>query len=125
MHEAISAAILRTLPSPFTTPVARSRRSSFWSASRVASLRANYRASFAQFLFGDTNERTEPAPAQQKPAPVTTTVIVHGEVEDNYLPESVTAGTLTNIPIKNVPLAISVVDARPAQRPGFATGSPT
>ena len=39
-----------------------------------------------------------PAPAQQKLAPVTTTVIVHGEVEDNYLPESVTVGTLGGEP---------------------------
>jgi len=47
--------------------------------------------------------------AQQSPAPVTTTVIVHGEVEDNYLPESVTVGTLTNIPIKDAPLSASVI----------------
>ena len=39
-------------------------------------------------------------PAQQKPAPVTTTVIVHGEIEDNYLPESVTVGTLDGAPLR-------------------------
>ena len=50
-----------------------------------------------------------PAPAQQKPAPVTTTVVVHGEVEDNYLPESATVGSLTSVPIKNLPLAVSIV----------------
>jgi len=32
--------------------------------------------------------------SQQKPARVTTTVVVHGETKDNYLPESVTLGTL-------------------------------
>ena len=48
-------------------------------------------------------------PSQQKPAPVTTTVIVHGEVEDNYLPESVTVGTLTGAQLKDAPLSASVV----------------
>ncbi|MGA2205607.1 MAG: TonB-dependent siderophore receptor [Terracidiphilus sp.] len=54
-----------------------------------------------------------PAPAPQtnvqKPAPVTTTVVVHGEVEDNYLPESLTVGTLDDTPIQNAPLSVSVV----------------
>ncbi|HVN93589.1 MAG TPA: TonB-dependent siderophore receptor [Terracidiphilus sp.] len=47
--------------------------------------------------------------AQQKPAPVTTTVIVHGEVEDDYLPESVTVGSLDGGALKNLPLSASVV----------------
>jgi iron complex outermembrane receptor protein len=55
------------------------------------------------------NNAQNPPPAQQKPAPVTTTVIVHGEVEDNYLPESVTVGTLEGGQLKNVPLSASVV----------------
>ena len=50
-----------------------------------------------------------PAPAQQKLSPVTTTVIVHGEVEDNYLPESVTVGTLGGEPLKEAPLSATVV----------------
>jgi iron complex outermembrane receptor protein len=50
-----------------------------------------------------------PAPAQQKPAPVTTTVVVHGEVEDNYLPESITVGTLDSAELKNTPLSASVI----------------
>lgn len=49
------------------------------------------------------------APAVQKPAPVTTTVVVHGEVEDNYLPEAVTVGTLDGAQLKNAPLSASVV----------------
>jgi iron complex outermembrane recepter protein len=48
-------------------------------------------------------------PSPQKLAPVTTTVIVHGEVEDNYLPESVTAGALGSEPLKEAPLAASVI----------------
>jgi len=49
------------------------------------------------------------APAQQKPAPVTTTVIVHGEVEDNYMPESITVGTLGGEPLKDAPLSATVI----------------
>ena len=48
-------------------------------------------------------------PAQQKPAPVTTTVVVHGEIEDNYLPESVTVGTLDGAPLRETPLSATVV----------------
>ncbi len=55
-----------------------------------------------------TNGQT-PALTQQKLAPVTTTVIVHGEVEDNYLPESVTVGTLGGEPLKEAPLSASVI----------------
>jgi iron complex outermembrane recepter protein len=49
------------------------------------------------------------APAQQKPVPVTTTVVVHGEIQDNYLPESLTVGTLGGGSLQNVPLSASVV----------------
>jgi iron complex outermembrane receptor protein len=50
-----------------------------------------------------------PSAAQQKPARVTTTVVVHGEVEDNYLSESVTVGTLDGAELRNAPLSASVV----------------
>jgi iron complex outermembrane receptor protein len=110
MHEAISAAILRTLPSPFNY-ARRSFAPIFFLVCILAlPLYAQTTAPPSPSSSSATQTNAQnPAPAQQKPAPVTTTVIVHGEVEDNYLPESVTAGTLTNIPIKNVPLAISVV----------------
>jgi iron complex outermembrane receptor protein len=47
--------------------------------------------------------------AQQKPARVTTTVIVHGEVADNYLPELLTVGTLDGAELRNAPLSASIV----------------
>jgi iron complex outermembrane recepter protein len=50
-----------------------------------------------------------PAAARQKPAPVTTTVIVHGEIEDNYLPQSVTVGTFDGAPLRETPLSATVV----------------
>ena len=48
-------------------------------------------------------------PPQQKVAPVTTTVIVKGEVNDNYLPEQVTVGSIGNQPLKEAPLSAIVV----------------
>jgi iron complex outermembrane receptor protein len=50
-----------------------------------------------------------PAPPQQKPTPVTTTVVVHGEIEDNYLPQSVVVGTLDGAPLRETPLSATVV----------------
>ncbi len=50
-----------------------------------------------------------PAPAQQKVPPVTTTVVVHGEVKDDYLPETVTVGTLDGATLLQTPLSATVV----------------
>jgi iron complex outermembrane receptor protein len=47
--------------------------------------------------------------ARQKLAPVTTTVVVHGEVNGDYLPEAVTVGTLDGAPLKDAPLSATVV----------------
>jgi iron complex outermembrane recepter protein len=48
-------------------------------------------------------------PAPQKPAPVTTTVVVHGETNSDYLPEAVAVGTLGGEPLKEAPLSATVV----------------
>ena len=48
------------------------------------------------------------APAQAIP-PVTTTVVVHGDVKDNYLPDTVTAGTLDGAALAETPLSATVV----------------
>ena len=55
------------------------------------------------------NGAENPEPIPQKPAPVTTTVVVHGEVEDNYLPETTQVGTLNGAPLKDVPLSVAVI----------------
>ena len=57
------------------------------------------------------------APAPPAPPPsnvpavprVTTTVVVHGEAADTYLPESVTVGTLDGAPLQQTPLSATVV----------------
>ena len=51
---------------------------------------------------------TQAAQAQAIP-PVTTTVIVHGEVKDDYLPEAVTVGTLDGATLAETPLSATVV----------------
>ncbi|MGA3071544.1 MAG: hypothetical protein ABSD43_15150 [Terracidiphilus sp.] len=49
-----------------------------------------------------------PKPAQQIQR-VTTTVVVHGEVKDDYLPEAVTVGTLDGATLAETPLSATVV----------------
>jgi iron complex outermembrane receptor protein len=52
-------------------------------------------------------------PQQKSPTtpiqPVTTTVIVHGGANDDYLPDTVTVGTLTGEALKDVPLSATVI----------------
>jgi iron complex outermembrane recepter protein len=48
-------------------------------------------------------------PTTQQVQPITTTVVVHGEAKDDYLPESVTVGTLDGAALKDVPLSATVV----------------
>ena len=47
--------------------------------------------------------------AQDKLQPVTTTVVVRGRLEENYLPQNLTLGTLGALPLKNAPLSANVV----------------
>ncbi len=57
----------------------------------------------------DRQDQQSSAVEPQKPAPVTTTVVVHGEIQDNYFPEWITVGTLDGAPLKETPLSASVV----------------
>ena len=52
---------------------------------------------------------TNPTPAQAKLPPVTTTITVHGQIKDDYLPETVTVGTLDGAPLREAPLSATVV----------------
>src|SRR5258708_9827639 len=49
------------------------------------------------------------AATQEKPQRVTTTVVVHGQVKDDYLSESATAGNLDGTLIKDAPLSVTAV----------------
>src|ERR1035438_3619410 len=68
-------------------------------------------ASVCAFSQSAPSAGTTPTAIAAKPAvqPVTTTVIVHGEVKDNYLPEAVTVGTLDGETLKETPLSATVV----------------
>jgi iron complex outermembrane recepter protein len=74
----------------------------------VASYAARAQSSAPQPQTPPTPQTNAPDGAQ-KLAPVTTTVVVHGEVEDNYLPESITVGTLGGAPLKDAPLSATVI----------------
>ena len=54
---------------------------------------------------------TEPQSAkpQQKVPPVTTTVVVHGEANETYLPQALTVGTLGGATLKEAPLSATVI----------------
>ncbi|MGP8227324.1 MAG: TonB-dependent siderophore receptor, partial [Terracidiphilus sp.] len=58
-----------------------------------------------------TTPHAAPQPAEAKPKipRVVTTVVVHGETEDNYLPEAVTVGTLDGATLLETPLSATVV----------------
>lgn len=50
-----------------------------------------------------------PGSQQQKLPPVTTTVVVRGQTNGNYLPGSITAGVLGAVPLQQAPLSATVV----------------
>ena len=47
--------------------------------------------------------------SQQKPDRVTTTVVVHGEVKDDYLSDAATSAGLDNLPVRETPLSVLAV----------------
>jgi iron complex outermembrane receptor protein len=51
---------------------------------------------------------SKPAAAGEKIPRVTTTVVVHGEAKDDYLPETVTLGSLGGATIEETPLSVTV-----------------
>jgi len=60
---------------------------------------------------GATSMPSSPKPtaAGQQIPRVTTTVVVHGEVADEYLPEAVTVGNLDGLPLELTPLSATVI----------------
>jgi iron complex outermembrane receptor protein len=63
----------------------------------------------AQTPASASSSASSSAPQQEKPARVTTTVVVHGEVKDDYLPETVTVGTLDGATLLQAPLSATVI----------------
>jgi len=55
-------------------------------------------------------QTTDPAkPNPQKVQSLTTTVVVHGETKDDYLPDAVSVGTLDGATLKETPISATVV----------------
>jgi len=54
-------------------------------------------------------ETPKPAATQEKIPRVTTTVVVHGETPDEYLPETITVGNLDGVPLEQTPLSATVI----------------
>jgi iron complex outermembrane receptor protein len=52
---------------------------------------------------------SKPAAEAQKIPRVTTTIVVHGETAEGYLPEAVTVGTLDGAALKDTPISATVV----------------
>lgn len=52
-------------------------------------------------------QQNTPDKQQEKPGRVTTTVVVHGEVKDEYLPDSGSSASLDNAPLSETPLSVS------------------
>lgn len=62
-------------------------------------------------LFGQSAPQLSASPSQSPPQlpRVTTTVEVHSDVNSDYLPTTVSVGSLDNIPLKDAPLSATVV----------------
>jgi iron complex outermembrane receptor protein len=128
MFEAATAVIARKTSQPSASPkfasrerrdlVLRGGRTRVHGASRGWFLKALLSicclgASFCAFSqspapAGPTQTPAAPKPAQQVQR-VTTTVVVHGEVKDDYLPDAVTVGTLDGATLEETPLSVTVV----------------
>jgi iron complex outermembrane receptor protein len=59
--------------------------------------------------YSQSASSTNASPVAQQVQPVTTTVVVHGEAKDNYLPDAVTVGTLDGAALKELPVSATVV----------------
>ncbi|MDR3750099.1 MAG: TonB-dependent siderophore receptor [Terracidiphilus sp.] len=91
-------------------------RNPFQTSARTSFARALLLVSCLAFPAGASAQSSTPAAPAQQPAAtapqvkrVTTTVVVHGEVKDDYLPDTVTVGTLDGATLQQTPLSATVV----------------
>ncbi|MFP5276683.1 MAG: TonB-dependent siderophore receptor [Acidobacteriota bacterium] len=56
-----------------------------------------------------TNQHKANATAQKGAAPVTTTVVVRGTTGSDYLPQSISVGTLDGLPLKTAPISATIM----------------
>src|ERR1700690_3413106 len=108
MHAAANAVTTLNSSSPFRHSCALLAKALILACCLVPHANAQMQSGTAPAQPPQPNPRN-PTPAPQTVAPVTTTVIVHGEVQDDYLPESVTVGTLGGASLKETPLSATVI----------------
>jgi iron complex outermembrane receptor protein len=104
-----------------TFAAASATRNPLQSSARASFVRALLLVSCLALPAGASAQSATPAspaqpPAAQNPAatasqiqPVTTTVVVHGEVKDDYLPDTITVGTLNGATLQQSPLSATIV----------------
>jgi iron complex outermembrane receptor protein len=110
MLEAATGKTIRRIPPSFAGLGLAARRASLVKASMLvywlgASLCASSQSA-APAAATQTPEAPKPAQEIQR---VTTTVVVHGEGKDDYLPDAVTVGTLDGATLAETPLSATVV----------------
>ncbi len=90
-------------------------RHMLWATGLLLCCLATPLSASAQSPAPSTAAATPPPAAQNSATPtqkiprVTTTVVVHGETVDEYLPETVTVGNLDGVPLEQAPLSATVV----------------
>jgi iron complex outermembrane receptor protein len=89
-------------------------RRAAWAAGLLLCSLAAPLSAFAQSPASPNTGATSPPPASKPAATqtiprVVTTVVVHGEAADDYLPENLTVGTLDGAALKETPISATVV----------------
>ena len=108
MHAAVNAVTTLNSSSPFRRFCALLAKAFILACCLVAHANAQMQPGTAPAQPPQPNPQN-PTPAPQTVAPVTTTVVVHGEVQDDYLPEAVVVGTLSGASLKETPLSATVI----------------
>jgi iron complex outermembrane receptor protein len=110
MLEAAAGKTIRRIPPSSASAGLAARRGSLVKALMlVCWLSASLCASSQNPAPAAATQTPEPPKPAQQIQRVTTTVVVHGEVKDDYLPDAVTVGTLDGATLAETPLSATVV----------------
>ena len=92
------------------TPISSSRRQAKAGLFLLALWLGASTSGFSQSTAtNSTNPQTTDTATKAAAQQVTTTVVVHGEIKDDYLPEAVSVGTLDGTALKDTPLSATIV----------------
>jgi len=117
MHKPAATVTARILSRPFATSQSACGRRRPFDLLAAAMLFCYLAAGLRAIAQSPPAPPAAPAPPQQASKPpataqplprVTTTVVVHGEVRDDYLPEAATLGTVDGATLEETPLSLTV-----------------